>query len=610
MAVHGDETGPVSAAYDARLVRRLWQYIHPHRRLIFGGVGLLLLASACRLALPLIQREAVDAHLVRDDFGRDPSDFRAFAALLAVFVVVASVEYVARRLQTYLVDRAGQDSLFDLRMALFTHLQRLSSRFYDRTPIGRLVGRATTDIEALQEMFSSGVVTILGDLVFLVATIVILLVLDWQLALITFCVIPILLVVTTLIRVRVRGGYQRLRTRLSQLNAFLHERISGMHLVQMFAREDVAIEGMREINDDLRDAQLFTVRWETFLSALTEMLGSFTFAVILYWGVGLAVDDAGQMDGFTLGTLWAFIEYMSRFFGPLNELSQKYTTMQNAMTASDRIFALLDEDDVTPEPAEPRALPAGGGGLEFRGVNFAYVPGEPVLKDVSFSVAAGERVAIVGATGSGKTTILKLLTRLYDIDEGSILIDGMDVREAALKDLRSRVGIVPQDVFLFGGNILENVRLGHPEISDEQAIAAAEELHLGEVVARFPGGYREPVRERGKNLSAGEAQLIAFARVLATSPPVLALDEATSNVDSHTEHLLQDAVHRLMEGRTALIIAHRLSTIRDVDRILVLHKGELVEQGTHEELLALGGVYWRLYELQFGSRARGDHRAG
>ncbi len=591
MARHGG-VGPGydagSKAYDAQLVRRLWDFIRPHQRLIWAALALLLLYQGCRLAMPAIVGRAID------DVGQ--GDLQALWLWGSLLVAAGLTELFARMRQIWKVDQAGQNALFDLRMAVFGKLQRLSSSFYDKTPIGRLVGRVTTDVEALQEMFSSGVVTILGDFVFLAATVAILLIYDWQLALATFLVVPVLLATTVYIRRRVRRAYQELRRRLSQLNAFLHEHVTGMHLVQMFNREEATRERHDEINAGVRDSQLTTVRWETLLSSVTEMLGSFTVALILWYGGGLAHRDPQAL---TLGTLFAFIEYMQRFFGPLNDLSQKYTVMQNAMTASDRIFSLLDERRETPEPERPVQAPPAQGEIVFRSVDFAYEPGEPVLKAVDFRVAPGERVAIVGATGSGKTTLLKLLIRLYDVQDGEILLDGVDVRAYALRDLRQRVGIVPQDVFLFAGDLLENVRLGHPEISDEEAIRAAEHLGLGEIVSRFPGGYREPVRERGKNLSSGERQLIAFARVMATAPPILALDEATSNVDSHTEHLLQSAVHELMTGRTSLIIAHRLSTIRDVDRILVLHHGELVEQGTHDELLALRGVYWRLYQLQY-----------
>ncbi|MGD8395577.1 MAG: ABC transporter ATP-binding protein [Candidatus Eiseniibacteriota bacterium] len=590
--------------YDARLVRRLWTYIRPQQGLIWLSLGLLLLTSGCSLALPYIVKIAIDRHLTA---GR----LEGFWGLVGLFAAIALIELTGKSLQTWTVDLAGQNALLGLRLDLFRHLQRLRPSFYDRTPIGRLIGRVTTDIEALQEMFSTGVVTILGDLVFLSATVAILLSMSWRLTLVTMLVVPVLLVVTLAVRIRVRSAYTRMVAARSRLNAYLHEQVQGMPVVQMFVRELLARRGFSTINRAMRDAQLGSVRWESFLSASTEMLGSFTLALILWYGGRLILGSSpdgtaarGLTAGMTLGSLFAFIDYMQRFFGPLNDLSLKYTVMQNAMTASDRIFRLLDVDERIAEPAHPVTAPPTRGAIRFDRVTFGYGDDEPVLRDLSFEVAPGERVALVGATGAGKTTILKLLTRLYDVREGTITLDGIDLRDYPLRDLRRRVGIVPQDVFLFGGDILGNIRLGHPETPDAAAIAAADRLHLDEVVRRFPGGYHEPVRERGGNLSSGERQLIAFARVLVEAPPVLVLDEATSSVDSHTEHLLQEAVHMLMQGRSSLIIAHRLSTVRDVDRILVMHRGRLVEEGTHEALLERRGTYWRLYQLQYQEQDR------
>ena len=585
------------AALDLSLARRLWPFVKPHRRMIGVSLALLLTGSAAGLATTWLLKIAIDQHVAR-------GDFEGLWLIVVGFAALATVELVAKGRQTWTVDVAGQNALLDLRMAVFTHLQRLSSSFYDKTPIGRLVGRVTTDVEALQELFSSGVVTILGDLVVLGVTAGILFWMDWQLALATMLIVPVLLALTLWIRVRVRGAYDRMIIKRSHLNAFLHEHVVGMPLIQAFLRERRAATEFGTISGDLRNEQVYTVWWESSLSALTEMLESLTIALILWFGGALLLGTFGSPDsgpgaGLTLGALFAFIHYMGRFFAPLIDLSLKYTVLQNAMTAADRIFHLLDQKVVVPEPANPKRPPTARGEIVFDDVTFGYDPAEPVLQGLSFRVAPGERIAIVGATGAGKTTILRLLTRLYDVTGGRILLDGVDVREYALADLRRRVGIVPQDVFLFGGDVLENVRLGHPEISDEQARAAATRLHLDQVVARFPRGYREPVRERGANLSAGERQLVAFARVMAVAPPVLALDEATSNVDTNTEHLLQEAVHEITLGRTSLVIAHRLSTVRDVDRILVLNRGRLVEEGSHDALVAASGPYAKLYELQF-----------
>lgn len=587
------------AAFDFRLMKRLWTFVAPHQKWLWLSLCLLLFTSALGLAQPMLIRIAIDDYLIT-------GELKGFGWLLGAVGVAVVGELLGRALQAYTLELAGQNALIDLRMAVFRHLQKLSARFFDKNPIGRLIGRVTTDIESLGEMFASGVVTILGDLINLLAILSILFWMNWQLTLVALCAVPILLVSTLWVRIRVRRAYDDMVSRRSKLNAYLHEQSSGMPLVQSFGREKLTKSKFDEINEGLCSAQLRSVNWESCLSALTDMLSSITMALILWYGGGLALEALGAAPlsetmhpGITLGTLVAFLQYMERFFGPLNELSMKYTVMQNAMTASERVFRILDTDDSIPQVESPHKSSETKGHIRFRDVTFGYDEANPVLNNVSFEVAPGEKVAFVGATGAGKTTILKLLTRLYDINAGAIELDGVDVRQYSLKDLRSRIGIVQQDVFLFAGNIIDNIHLGHPEIDDATARAAADELHLDKVIARLPAGYDEPVRERGKGLSSGERQLISFARVLALRPGVLALDEATSSVDSHMENLLQEAVGRVMKDRTSLIIAHRLSTIRDVDRILVMHKGELVEQGSHDELLAARGFYWKLYRLQY-----------
>ena len=597
---HGLEPGDrPGAMLDGRLLRRLWPFVRPHAYLLWIGLACLLLLSACRLAMPWFIKVAIDDYL-------SVGDLQGYYPLLLAFLVVGFANGVLRRAQHIAMETGGQNALLDLRLAIFRHLQQLPASFFDRTSTGRLVGRVTTDVEALQEMFASGVVTIVGDLIFLIATLVILFTLHVKLALVAIIVVPLLLILTLFIRMQVRSAYVAMRAKLSEMNGFLHERISGMSVVQMFNREAATLDQYGDIASDVRDAQLKTVWWETSLSTAVELLASFTTALILWYGGGLVAEDwrtDGIEGGLTLGVLFAFIDYMQKFFNPLNELSLKYTVMQNAMTASRRIFDLLDVKERLPELPSVTHPGEVVGEITFENVSFGYNPDVLVLKDLSFSVAPGEKVALVGATGAGKTTVLKLLTRLYDPTAGRILLDGIDIRDYALRDLRKRIGLVPQDVFLFEGDILENIRLGHPEVSDARAIEAASRLRLDEIVSRFPGGWHEPVRERGRNLSAGEKQLISFARVLAASPPVLVLDEATSNVDSHTEFLLQEAVHDIMQGRTSIAIAHRLSTIRDVDRILLFHKGVLCEQGSHAELLAAHGKYAALVSLQYGEDA-------
>ena len=574
---------------------RLWPVIEPHRHLLWGGLAMLLLNAGCRLLLPFLMMTAIDGFLLEGDLAA----LQGFWWLLAAYVAVALFEAYGRRMQILLLEQAGQGALVDLRRRVFLHLQRLPTAFFDRTPTGRLVGRVTTDIEALQQLFSSGVVTVLGDLIFLIVAIGILLSLSVPLTLLTLVMVPVLLVTTAFIRTQSRKAYTAMRERLSQLNAFLHEQVSGMPIVQAFAQEERRRGEYAGIVGGVRDAQLLAVRWESLLSAATEVLGSFTTALILWYGGGLALDV--ERSGLTLGVLFAFVDYMQRFFGPLNDLSMKWTVLQNAMVASDRIHALLAAEPEAPDPAGA-LTPEGPGRLEVDGVTFRYASGnEPAVRGLSFTIEPGQHVAIVGATGAGKSTILSLVTRLYEIDEGAIRLDGVDVRKMARPALRRAVGVVPQDVFLFRGTLLENILLGQPEATEDEAIAAARELGLDEIVARFPRGYHEPVAERGRNLSAGEKQLVAFARMLVMGPRVLALDEATANVDSRTEQLLQEAVQRVMRGRTSLIVAHRLSTVRDADRILVMRRGELIEQGSHDELIARDGAYRRLYELQFAT---------
>jgi len=569
-------------------MRRLWGYVSPHRGIVLASLGLMLAVSAAQLVQPYLIKLAIDDHIAR----REP---RGLGLLALVFLAALGAELSLRFAQLYVLQRAGQDVVFDLRMAVFAHLQRLSSGFFDRNPVGRLMTRLTTDVEALNEAFTSGVIVALADGIKLVAIVLILLWMDWRLALVTFAILPPTLGLTWIFRKRMREAYRAVRAWIARVNAFLQENVAGMRVVQLFSREGQAMDQFRRINEAHRDAQLRGVRYDSMFSALAEWIGSITLAAIV-WGGGW-----GILEGVvTFGTLVAFIDYAGKFFGPVQELSQRYTVMQSAMAAAERIFGLLDTEAAIRSPAAPRG-PRGraSGEIEFDRVTFGYAEEQPVLRDVSFRIGAGERVAIVGWTGSGKSTLIRLLIRLYDVQQGRILLDGIDVREYDLRDLRRRVGIVLQDTFLFAGTVESNISLDDPGVSAEQVRRAARTVRADRFIERLPSGYAEPVRERGSNFSVGQKQLLSFARAVAFDPAVLVLDEATASVDAETEHDIREALARLLARRTSIVIAHRLATVRDAHRVLVLHHGRLIEQGTHEELLRLpDGIYRTLYSLQ------------
>ncbi len=575
-------------AYDARLVRRLATFVWPYRRLVSLSLLLLAATSAVQLAQPYLIKVAIDEFI---GAGR----VQGFLVPVTLYLLALLAEFALGFSQLYTLEKTGQNVVFDIRNRVFAHLERLPSSFFDRTPVGRLMTRVTTDVESLNEAFTSGLVLILADLVKLAAIVVILLLMDWRLALVTFAIVPPLLLASWFVRIRVRDAYREIRTLVARLNAFLQENVSGMRLVQLFLRErDHALE-FEEHNREHRDAQLSGVFYESVFSAVAELVGSIALAAIVWAGGSRLLGDA-----ITFGTLVAFIEYAGRFFRPLQELSQRYTIMQAAMASSERIFGLLDTKPTIVSPAEPRRIQGKlRGEIAFDHVTFAYREGFPVLHDVSFRIRPGERIAVVGWTGSGKSTLIRLLVRLYDVQQGRVSLDGVDVREYDLNDLRRAVGVVLQDHFLFAGTVGGNISLGDETISPERVRRAAEVVGATEFVERLPGGYDEPVRERGSNFSVGEKQLLSFARALAFDPAVLVLDEATSSVDPATEARIQRALETILEGRTSIVIAHRLATIRSADRILVLHHGRLVEEGSHEELVGIrGGIYSALHALQ------------
>ena len=592
MAVHFQEDEILGKAYDARLMRRLLGYVRPYIGLVALSVVLLLLSSAASLTGPYLVRIGIDRYIT---LGR----LRGLGALTAIYLAILAAGFIFRYLQSYLMQLVGQRAMYDLRLALFAHLQRLSVRFYTHTPVGRLITRITNDIDALNEMITQGVVGIFGDLIMLVGILGVMLWMEWRLALITFTVMPLILYVTALFRVRSREIYRAVRTRLARINAYLNENITGMPIVQLFNRERRNFEQFGALNGELLGWHLRGLRAFAMFHPSVGVISALAIAFILVFGGGVFRASV------TIGLLVAFIQYAQRFFEPIEELAEKYNILQAAMASSERLFRLLDELVEVEDPVESVPLERVRGEIEFRNVWFAYEDtddGTPdwVLKDVSFRIRPGESVAFVGHTGAGKSSIINLICRFHDPQRGQVLVDGVDVRRYAQRDLRRHIGLVLQDVFLFSGTIESNIRLGNAEISDEEVRRAAEFVNAHRFIDRLGRGYRTEVKERGATLSVGQKQLIAFARAIAHNPEILlVLDEATSSVDVETEILIQDALRKVLRDRTSIIIAHRLSTIQHVNRIIVLHKGHIVEEGRHQELLTRGGIYTKLYQLQY-----------
>jgi len=570
--------------YDARILRRLWRYVRPHRFLLGVSLLMLPLAAGINLLQPLLVKLAIDRAIV-------PGDLARLAPYATALVGTLLLERVARYFEALLLQLCGQRAMHDLRVEAHRHMLSLHSRFFDRTPVGKLMTRVTNDIESITEAFAMGLVSIVGDLIMLAGIVAVMLWLDVRLALLALATMPLLLLVVTVFRRLMRKVQRRIRRRVAQINATAQEQISGMSVVQIFGRQKQAIEQFERANRAHRDAYLSAIRYDATLFALVELLSSVTVATLLWYGGARVVHHA-----VTFGLLVAFIEYVQRFFVPIRDMSVKYMAMQQAMAASERVFDLLDNEEVDGHGTHAaRAHPtAQGDGVRFDSVCFAYVEKQPVLDRVSLSVNPGESIAVVGATGSGKSTVVRLLSRLYDPDAGQIYLAGAEIGRLPLADLRRRVVVVSQDVILFAGTVSDNISLGDPAITRDRVEAAADRVGL----TRLLQLDREVV-ERGANLSAGEQQLVAFARALVREPEVLVLDEATSSVDPEAEKVIQEGTAELMRERTSIVIAHRLSTIERVSRILVLHHGKVVEQGTHAELLVAGGIYDHLYQLQY-----------
>jgi ATP-binding cassette subfamily B protein len=587
--VREDADEVLGRAFDRRLVRRLWEAARPHHRLIYGSTLLFPVVAALELAQPYLLKVAIDDHILR-------GDWPGLTIVAGLYVAVLAALYAARMVDAYLMHLTGQRVTHDLRAALFTHVLRLDARFFDRNPVGRLMTRVLNDVEAVSDAFTSGLGAIVADVVTLAGVVAVMLWMDWHLALVTFAIVPFLVLAASFFRLRARNAYRAVRRRLSRLNGFLQESLQGMAVIQLFARETHERERFGALNASYRRALFGSSIFESSLYATVEALGAIAVALLVWYGAGEIV--AGTLS---FGVLVAFLAYTNRFFLPIRDLGAKFTTMQAAMASAERIFDLLEERPAITSPAAPGARRTGEAatGLEFQDVWFAYDGAHWVLRGCSFAVAPGEHVAIVGATGEGKSTCARLLNRSYDVGRGRVLVGGVDVRAWDLDGLRRHVGLVFQDTVLFTGSVETNLRLGAGAHVTGEDLARAVRLANAETfVDALPGRLAAPLSERGGNISHGQRQLLAIARALVYNPAILVLDEATSSVDPESEALIQEAMKRLLAGRTTITIAHRLTSVYAADRILVLHRGRVHEEGSHAELVQRGGLYARLWELQ------------
>ena len=573
--------------YDAQLMRRLLVYLRPYR--IYVGLALLLLlvAMVAQLATPYLIKVAFDEHIAIGD-----ADGLIIIAIQ--LLVIMFVEFLTGYGQIRIMEWIGQSAMYDLRQKLFAHIQSMHLGFYDKNPSGRLLTRVTSDVNALNEMFASGVVDILGNIVTLAGIVVVMMILSPKLSLVTFIILPLIIGATFVFRKRVRDSYREIRIMIAKLNAFTQEHLAGINEVQNFVQERKTMARFEKVNTELMDQHKRSILYYAVFFPIVELIGAISLALIVWYGGGQVVREA-----ISFGTLVAFIQYVEMFYRPIRDLAEKYNILQSAMAAAERGFNILDTKSDITVPANPKTIPNFSGAISYENVNFAYNKDHQVLHDINLQIRPGEKVALVGATGSGKTTSVSLICRFYDINSGAIKFDNIDIRELHPQFVREQIGLVLQDVFLFSGSIRENITLGNEEITEEQMVAAAERVGLLPFVNRLENGFDHKVGERGGSLSVGQRQLVSFARALAYNPRVLILDEATSSVDNETETIIQKAIQKLFEGRTSLIVAHRLSTIKEADKILVYHKGRIVEQGKHEELLKLRGIYWRLYQLQY-----------
>ena len=583
--------------FDGQLIRRIGHYLRPYAGWIALALTVTLAASFLGPLRPKLVQMGIDNYIV-------VGDLEGLQRIILFLVLALVGEGLLKFVENYMTQWIGQQAIYDLRTDVYRHIQRQPLQFFDRTPIGKLITRATSDVESLSDALSSGVVVILGDVFRLVFIGYFMFSLNWVLAVVTILVMPLMVWVTFWFRNNVREQYRETREQISRLNSFIQEHVTGMHIVQLFNREEEEMRRFQGINDDHRAAHIKSIFYYAIFWPSIRIISNIALGAVLWFGGLQAI--AGS--ALTLGVLIAFIQYARQFFEPIRDLSNQYDTLQKAMAGAERIFDLLDEDHSLDEASEPVELDRVKGRIEFRNVWFAYEEdneGNPdwILKDVSFTVEPGETAALVGATGAGKSTIMNVLLRFYEIQRGRILVDGVDIRKLRLQDLRRHIGLVLQDVFLFSGSVERNLTLDDPSVDEKTMKRAAQIVQADRFIDKLPDGYEQDVKERGSSLSHGQRQLLAFVRALIYDPEVMVLDEATSSVDTETEALIQQALDRLTEGRTTLAIAHRLSTIQDADQILVLHKGEVRERGTHEELLAMDGLYRRLYDLQYADQS-------
>ena len=586
------EEEAIGKTYDFQIARRLLRYLRPYVRLLMPALVFTLLLNLLGILPPLFTKYAIDWYIV-------PRVTKGLTWFALAYVGTQLLRFGFSYFQSVLLNSVGQYVMFDLRREIYDKLQHQEIAYYDRNPVGRIMTRLTADVDALNELFTSGVTDLIGDLVMIAAIMAVMFYMDWRLTLISLLTVPMLFAATTWFRKGARRGYDLVRTRIARIYAFLQEHFSGAQTVQLFSAEASSLRRFAKINAEHRNANIDTIYYYAVFFPLVDFIGAVGIALIIWYG-GWRVSQHLR----SLGDLAAFIQFSGFLFQPIRDLSDKYNVLQGAVVASHRIFKALDLPIAITTPAQPLKQGRAAGRIKFENVWFAYKEDEWVLKDVSFAVAPGESVALVGHTGSGKTTITNLLMRFYDVQQGRILLDGVDIRDWDLQSLRENFAVVLQDIFLFTGSVESNIRLGREDISDERVRWAATEVRANRFIERLPHDYKSEVRERGAGLSVGQKQLISFARALAFDPALLILDEATSSIDTETEQLIQQAIERVMRHRTSLVVAHRLSTIQRADNIIVLHHGEIREQGSHQDLLALHGLYWKLYKLQYSDPSR------